>query len=134
MNAFGGPGAFDHDAYLAARASQDEEFDKTALVERYWSVLQNHVATLAELGLSEARRLGVPGARNAGKTFAGLADIGVITRADAERLTEVQDIRNEDQHRYPAQTLRLVRAMLDLNRVLPRFMKRYGDWFGKLPY
>lgn len=134
LEAFGGPDKLDRDAYVDARQSEGEEFDRTVLVERYWSVLQNHLAKLAELGLAEARRLGVANARSAGAKFSGLADLGVIARSDADRLAEMQAIRNLDQHQYPAQTQQLLDAVLDLHSLLPKYLKRYGAWFGRLPY
>lgn len=134
LEAFGGTRHLDAAAYLAARASQDlDQFDRTALAERYWSVLLNLVRDLADLGLAEARRLGVHEARRAGKTFDGLAELGVLTRSDASRLAEMLELRNEDQHLYPAEVRRLVRAMLDLDIILPRFMAAYGEWFATWP-
>jgi hypothetical protein len=134
LEPFGGADQFDVDAYVAARASRDFElFDRTALAERYWSVLQNLLRDLAAFGLAEARRLGVHEVRRAGPLFDGLADLGVLSRPDAVRLTEIQDIRNDDQHRYPAEVRRLVQAMLDLGSLVARFMAAYGRWFASWP-
>jgi uncharacterized protein YutE (UPF0331/DUF86 family) len=134
LEPFGGAEHFDADAYLAARTSEElDQFDRTALAERYWSVLQNLLRDLADIGLAEARRLGVHEVRRAGKTFDGLADLGVLTRSDALRLTEMQAIRNDDQHLYPAEVRRLAQAMRDLNSIVPRFMASYGAWFESWP-
>jgi hypothetical protein len=134
LERFGGADRFDVEAYVAARASEDlDQFDRTALAERYWSVLQNLLRDLADLGLAEARRLGVHEVRRVGSTFDGLAGLGVLTKGDAVRLSEMQDIRNDDQHMYPAEVRRLVRAMLDLNALVPRFMVAYGRWLESWP-
>jgi hypothetical protein len=134
LESFGGSDHFDVDAYVAARASDDlDRFDRTALAERYWSVLQNLLRDLADLGLAEARRLGVDEVGRARPRFQGLADLGVLGERAALRLTEMQDIRNDDQHMYPAEVRRLVHAMLDLNAVVPTFMVAYGQWFESWP-
>jgi hypothetical protein len=134
LEPFGGAESFDAEAYIAARTSGDlDQFDRTALAERYWSVLQNLLRDLADLGLAEARRLGVDDVRRAARRFDGLADLDVLSRSDAVRLTEIQAIRDDDQHMYPAEVRRLVQAMLDLNSILPRFMAKYGEWFESWP-
>jgi hypothetical protein len=134
LDRFWGVDQFDIEAYVAARTSDDlDQFDRTALAERYWSVLQNLLRDLADLGLAEARRLGVQEARRVGSTFEGLAGLGVLREDDALRLAEMQNIRNDDQHMYPAEVRRLVGAMLDLNALVPRFMVAYGQWFESWP-
>jgi hypothetical protein len=134
LEPFGGTDELDAAAYVAARASRDFElYDRTALAERYWSVLQNLLTDLAALGLAEARRLGVHEVRRAGPSFEGLADLGVLSRPDAMRLSEIQGIRNDDQHMYPAEVRRLVQAMLDLDTLVARFMAAYGRWFASWP-
>ncbi len=40
----------------------------------------------------------------------------------------MQDIRNDDQHMYPAEVRRLARAMLDLDALVPTFLIAYGRW------
>ena len=45
----------------------------------------------------------------------------------------IQDIRNDDQHMYPAEVRRLVQAMLDLDTLVARFMAAYGRWFASWP-
>lgn len=134
LEPFGGVHAFDHDAYIQALETTGPEFDRTALAERYWTVLQNHLASLAQLGLSEARRLEIPGAADAGRGFTGLFELGVLGERDAIRLFEIQAVRTSDQHFYPAQAEQVIDAMLDLHRLVPRFMRDYGAWFTQLPY
>jgi hypothetical protein len=76
----------------------------------------------------------VPGAADAGRAFTGLWSLGVISEEDAVRLMEIQAVRNSDQHHYPAQAHQVIEAMIDLHRLVPRFMRGYGTWFLKLPY
>ncbi len=134
LERFGGADRFDADAYVDARASDDlDRFDRTALAERYRSVLQNLLRDLADLGLAEARRVGIHEVRRVRSTFEGLADLGVLSERDAVMLAEMQDIRNDDQHMSPAEVRRLVRAMLDLEALVPRFMVAYGRWFESWP-
>lgn len=89
-----GPG-FGVAAIQAAMQSGDpRERNKVAVIERELDVLIAYLEELASRGLSEGRRIGAVPA-GTGRAFDQLADLGVISKAAAQRLTDVKDLRNQ---------------------------------------
>lgn len=72
-----------------------------AALERQIERLVNHLTQVAGRLLAEARRLDHPAA-GSGRSFDRLADSGLISRAQRDRLVEVIDTRNVLQHDYLA--------------------------------
>lgn len=121
--------SFDVAAIQAAMQSGDpRERNKVAVVERELDVLIAYLEELASRGLAEGRRLDVVPA-GAGRAFDQLADLGVITEAAAQRLTDVKDLRNQLAHAYPPANWRSLHQAVEVLRVeMDSYIVKVADW------
>jgi uncharacterized protein YutE (UPF0331/DUF86 family) len=123
------PPGFDLEAFVAAARSKDAaERNKVAVVERELDLLTNLLEELAARALAEARRLGaVDGDGN--HPWEQLASQKVIPRAQAIRLREAKDLRNELDHFYPPTSWRAVHhATKVVVSDLDSYVTRVVDW------
>lgn len=128
-----GPG-FDVAAIQTAMQSGDpRERNKVAVVERELDVLIAYLEELASRGLAEGRRLGVVIPAGAGRAFDRLADLGVISEAAAQRLTDVKDLRNQLAHAYPPANWRsLHQAVQVLRAEMDSYTVKVADWLRSI--
>jgi uncharacterized protein YutE (UPF0331/DUF86 family) len=126
----------DAEAYAAAATSTDpRELARAYAVERPFELLENYVVELTHRGLVAA------GVVAAGETTTGRANLrllageGVITKALADRLIRVHDLRNQLVHEYPdVKAHRLYDAALDLPELVRQFVRRYLEWLADLGF
>lgn len=121
---------FDVAAIQEAMQSGDpRERNKVAVIERELDVLIAYLEELASRGLAEGQRIGtVP--RGDGHPIERLAELKVISRAAAQRLQGVKDMRNQLAHAYPPVSWRsLHQAVEALLAELDRYKVKVADWF-----
>jgi uncharacterized protein YutE (UPF0331/DUF86 family) len=125
--------SFDVAAIQAAMQSGDpRERNKVAVVERELDVLIAYLEEMASRGLSEGRRLGAVPA-GAGGPFDRLVDLGVITEAAAQRLTDVKDLRNQLAHAYPPANWRSLHQAVEVLRAeLDNYTVKMADWLRSI--
>jgi hypothetical protein len=127
------PPDFDLEAFVAAARSDDAtERNKVAVVERELDLLTNLLEELAARALAEGRRLGAAEG-GAAHPWEQLASQKVIPRAQAIRLREAKDLRDELDHFYPPASWRAVHhATGVIVSDLDSYVTRVIEWAGEI--
>lgn len=125
---------FDFDTYLAAWSSPDADIrNQVGALIHIFLVLQNHLFSLAQLGLREAERLGAIDEPVSGTAFERLREADGVSDRTAAELLELQDLRNRLQHFYADATPEEVHAAArTLRAEVTPFVDRYERWLSTL--
>jgi uncharacterized protein YutE (UPF0331/DUF86 family) len=120
---------FDLATIQAAMQSGDpRQRNRVAVIERELDVLIAYMEELASRGLAEAQRSGLI-EKASGQPFERLADLRVITRAAAQRLQDIKDMRNALAHAYPPASWRSLHdAVQALCGELDSYTAKVGGW------